>query len=288
MITGINQLVQAELDGKVRHYTWRKTPSQVTTAGLWFDLSMSPGRPVPKYWFDAPPAIAKQISYSQDGGLEHGGGVSPSEKYLRSTTGIATAATALPLTMILCDYLLYYPSIDDSNLDAQVMDNTVTLPRYTDGNGVQAIAVSVAGRTGGASFYFKYTSCDADGAVSGRTSRTVVQNSSAALGTVVTSSTATNSGGNPFIGLEGNDTGIKHIDEVYMVTPDVGLFTLILVKPLGTSVIREITAPVEKDYFMESGTIPRIYDDAYLSFLCLPQGTLAATALMGDIKTIFT
>jgi hypothetical protein len=60
------------------------------------------------------------------------------------------------------------------------------------------------------------------------------------------------------------------------------------VKPLGTSVIREITAPAEKDYFLESGTIPRVYDDAYLSFICLPQGTLAATALMGDIKTVFT
>lgn len=285
MIQGINQLVQAELDGKERRYTWRKTPSQATTAGLWFDLSMSPGRPVPKYWFDAPPAIAKTISYSQDGGLEHGGGVSPSEKYLRLTTGIATASTALPLTMILCDYLLYYPSIDDSNLDPQPMDNTVTLPRYSDGEGVQAIAVSVAGRTGGASFYFTYTNQDG---VSGRTSQTVVENSAAALGTIVTSSTATlNGSGNPFIGLQHGDTGIRSIDSVQMLSADVGLFTLILVKPLGTSVIREITAPVEKDYFMEAGVIPRIYDDAYLSFLCLPQGTLAATALMGDIKTVW-
>lgn len=285
MIQGINQLVQAELDGKERRYTWRKTPSQVTTAKYWFDLSMSPGRPVPKYWFDAPPAIAKQISYSADGGLEHGGGVSPSEKYLRLTTGIATAATALPLTMILCDYLLYYPSIDDSVLDEQVMDNTVTLPRYTDGEGVQVIAVSVAGRTGGARFYFTYTNSEG---VSGRTSQTVYQNAAAALGTLQNSGANNASAGMPFIGLQAGDTGVRSIDSVFMLDADVGLMTLILVKPLGTSVIREITAPVEKDYFMESGVIPRIYDDAYLSFLCLPQGTLAATALMGDIKTIFT
>lgn len=285
MITGVKQLVDAELCGKERRYTWRKTPSQVTTAGFWFDLSMSPGRPVPKYWFDAPPAIAKQISYSADGGLEHGGGVSPSEKYLRLTTGLATAATALPLTMILCDYLLYYPSIDDSVTDEQVMDNTVTLPRYTDGEGVQVVAISVAGRTGGASFYFTYTNQDG---VSGRVSRTVTQNSASALGTIVNAATATAGGGGPFIGLQDGDSGVRSIDSVFMLTPDVGLFTLILVKPLGTSVIREITAPVEKDYFMESAVIPRIYDDAYLSFLCLPQGTLAATVLMGDIKTIWT
>jgi hypothetical protein len=286
MITGIKELVDAELAGKERRYTWRKTPSQATTAGLWFDLSMSPGRPVPKYWFDAPPAIAKQITYSADGGLEHGGGVYPSEKYLRLTTSIATAVTALPLTMILCDYLLYYPSIDDSILEEQIMDNSVSLPRYTDGEGVQVIAVSVAGRTGGASFYFTYTNSKG---VSGRTSKTVFQNSAEALGTLQANAGANNNAAaNPFIGLQAGDTGVRSIDSVVMLSADVGLMTLILVKPLGTSVIREITAPVEKDYFLEAGVIPRIYDDAYLSFLCLPQGTLAATALMGDIKTIWT
>jgi hypothetical protein len=285
MIQNVKALVDAELDGKERRYTWRKTPSQVTTAGLWFDLSMSPGRPVPKYWFDAPPAIAKQITYSADGGLEHGGGVSPSEKYLRLTTGLATVATALPLTMILCDYLLYYPSIDDSVLDEQVLDNTVTLPRYTDGEGVQAIAVSVAGRTGGARFYFTYTNSDG---VSGRTSQTVYQNSAAALGTLQGNGRNTNIASSAFIGLQSGDSGIRSIDSVFMLDADVGLMTFILVKPLGTSVIRGIDAVVEKDYFLESGLVPRIYDDAYLSFLCLPRGTLAATALMGDIKCIWT
>jgi hypothetical protein len=145
--------------------------------------------------------------------------------------------------------------------------------------------VSVAGRTGGASFYFTYTNQDG---VSGRVSQTVVQNSASALGTIVTSSTATlNGSGNPFIGLQAGDSGVRSIDSVFMLTPDVGLFTLILVKPLGTSVIRGIDAPVEKDYFLEAGVIPRIYDDAYLSFLCLPQGTLAATALLGDIKVVW-
>jgi hypothetical protein len=285
MIQNLEQLVQAELDGKERRYTWRKTPSQASTAGLWFDLSMSPGRPVPKYWFDAPPAIAKAVFYSTDGGLEHGGGVSPSEKYLRLTTSIATVATALPLTMVLCDYLLYYPSIDDSVLDEQVMDNTVTLPRYTDGKGVQVVAVSVAGRTGGARFYFTYTNSDG---VSGRVSQIAFQNNSAALGTLQNNGQNTNVSANPFLGLQNGDSGVRSIDSVVMLGADVGLMTFILVKPLGTSVIRGIDAPVEKDYFLESGLIPQVKDDAYLSFFCLPQGTLAATVLMGDIKTVFT
>ena len=38
----IQEVVNAELEGKVREYQWRKTPSQTTTSGLWFDTSMSP------------------------------------------------------------------------------------------------------------------------------------------------------------------------------------------------------------------------------------------------------
>ncbi len=285
MIQGINQLVQAELDGKERRYTWRKAPTQSVINGLWFDLSMSPGRPVPKYWNDATPLIAKQISYSADGGLEHGGGVSPSEKYLRLTTAMVNNTPPLPITLLLCDYLLYYPTIDDSTLDEQVLDNTTPLPRYTDGEGVQIVAVSLSGRTGGGRFYVTYTNSKG---VSGRVSQTVYQNSSTAVGQVQCNWSNTSTSGSPFIGLQDGDTGVRSIDSVFMLDGDVGLMALVLVKPLGTSVIREITAPVEKDYFMEAGVIPRIYDDAYLSFLCLPQGSLAATALMGDIKVIWT
>ena len=58
---GIKDVIDAEINGQVRQYGWRKTPSQTTTAATWFDLSMSPGNPPPKYWFDAPPGIAKAV-----------------------------------------------------------------------------------------------------------------------------------------------------------------------------------------------------------------------------------
>lgn len=61
---------------------------------------------------------------------------------------MATAATALPMTLTLMDYLMYYPLIDEGTTDEQFMINTTPLTRYTDGAGVQIMAVSVAGRTG--------------------------------------------------------------------------------------------------------------------------------------------
>lgn len=278
---GIKDVVDAELNGQVRQYSWRKTPSQVTTAATWFDLSMSPGNPPPKYWFDAPPGIAKAVYQSTDGGLYHGANAYPSTKYLRSITALTATVTALPLALVLCDYLLYYPSMDDSTTDPQIMDNTVTLPRYTDGIGVQMIAISVAGRTGGQDFIVSYTNSEG---VSGRTSETVRQNAAAAIGSIVTSEPVTLRSGNPFIGLQSGDTGVRSIDSVQMLGPDVGLFSLVLVKPLATTLLKEISAPVEKDFLIQSEQLPVIQDNAYLGMLCLPQGTLAATALIGDLK----
>lgn len=281
---GIKDLVDAELNGNVRQYSWRKTPSQTTTAATWFDLSMSPGNPAPKYWFDAPPGIAKTISQSSDGGLYHGANVSPSTKYLRSMTALTATSTALPISFILCDYLLYYPSMDDSTTDPQITDNTITLPRYVDGNGVQMIAISVAGRTGGQQFNISYTNSLG---VSGRTSQTVTQNAAAAIGTIVTSASNVQASANPFIGLQNGDTGVRSVESVTMLGSDVGLFSIVLVKPLATTLIRGIDAPVEKDFLIQSEQLPIIQDNAYLSMLCLPQGTLAATALIGDMKIIW-
>lgn len=286
MVNSVQQLVNAELNGQSRRYQWRKVPSQVTTAGYWFDLSLSPGNPVPKYWFDATPLIAKSIAQSTDGGLWHGPDTAPKNQYLRMTTAMSSSGTGLPLPLILCDYLLYYPSIDDSLTDTQVLDNTVTLPRYTDGKGVQVIAVSVAGRTGGQSFYFTYTNIDG---VSGRTSQIVQENAIAAIGTIVTSSLSTlGQSGNPFIGLQSGDTGVRSIESVTMLGVDVGLFSLILVKPLAQTQIREQTAPVEKDYLIEASDIPEIKDDAYLGWLTCPNGSLNGVTLFGDLQVIYS
>lgn len=284
-VNSVQQLVDAELAGRTRRYMWRKVPTQVTTAGYWFDLSLSPWNPVPKYWFDATPLIAKQISQSSDWGLFHWANTSPQEQYLRMTTAMSNSATGLPIPLILCDFLLYYPSIDDSILDVQPLDNTITLPRYTDWKGVQVIAVTVAWRTWWQSFYFNYTNSDW---VSGRTSRTVMQNTIPAIWTITTSSLSTLwMSGNPFIGLQSGDTWVRSIDSVTMLWVDVWLFSLILVKPLAWTMIREQTAPVEKDYLMETSDIPEIKDDAYLSWLTCPNGSLNGVTLFWDTQIIF-
>lgn len=284
-IQNLKGLINAELEGRSHQYVYRKVPSQTTTAGYWFDMSLSPGNPPPKYWFDAPPLAAKAIYQSQDGGFYHGANVSSYEKYLRTFCITSSSSTPLPCTFILCDYLLYYPSCDDGTTDPQVMDNSVTLPRYSDGQGVQVIAVSVAARTGGQQFTFSYTNSDG---VSGRTSKTFLQTSASAIGTIVTSSPTAQIGANPFCGLQDGDSGVRSIESVTMVGADVGLFSLILVKPICNITVRSINSPFEKDLWLHDTAIPRIYDDAFLNMLCLPNGSMSAVGITGDLKVIWS
>jgi len=296
-INGIKGVVDAELEGRMRNYIWRKTPSQTTTIGIWFDLAMSPGMPTPKYWFDAAPLVAKAIYQSTDGGYFHGADVSPAEKYLRSITARAhstSTTNASPITAILLDYLLYYPSIDDGTLDEQVMDNTVTLPRYTDGEGVQMMAVTTGLRVGGQTFQVKYTNQDG---VTGQLSQVCTQNAAAFIGSITNSDRAIRGSSSWMIPLADGDTGVRAVESVTMISGvDVGLFSVILVKPLGQTCFREsqistaatINTPYEKDFLIPTGELPRVYDNAYLNMVVLPQASLATTILFGDLKVIWT
>ena len=286
MIRGIKNVIDAELEGRMNTYNFRKNPSQVTTQGLWFDLALSPGNPIPKYWFGTP-LLATVISQSLDGGFFHGANVSPSKKYLRKLTLSSTSATGLPMNVMLCDYIMYYPLVDDGTVDPQVMDNTVTLPRYTDGDGVQVMAVSVAGRTGGQDFFINYTNSDG---VAGRISKTVRQNNSAALGVVVTSALLSAGGTNPclFIPLQEGDTGVRSIESVTMLGADVGLFSLVMVKPLATTVLLDLNAPAERDFLIQSGNLPEIKDDAYLNLVCIPNASLSGVGILADMKVVWS
>ena len=280
----IGEVIDSELDGKVRNYVWRKTPSQATTAGLWFDTSMSPGKPEPQYYIGSI-LTSTLLRQSTDGGLYHGPNVSPSEKYLRRITTMANVTTALPMNSILCDYLMFYPFIDEGSTDEQFMINSTSLSRYTDGKGVQIMPVITNAGTGGQQFFVNYTNSDG---VSGRISQTVTQNTSTAVGAIMGSNTAIVNASNPFIGLQSGDSGVRSIESVTMLGPDTGLFALVLVKPLVQTCFREVTVPYEKDFLVPTTDVVKIYDDAFLSFLTLPMGSLAATVLRGDIKVIWT
>jgi hypothetical protein len=281
----IKNLVESEVDLGQSHYaTWRKSPTQITTSGVWFDLALSPGNPAPFYYASAP-YESVGIYRSINGGMNHGQNVSPAKKVLRKVMALATAATALPLNIKVLDYLMYYPFIDESlDGEEQLMTNTATLPRFTDGKGVQIMAVVVAGHATGLtqSFVCSYTNQDG---VSGRITTPVFLNNQFVNGTIITTSLATVGTAGPFIPLQSGDSGVRSIESLTMTGSDVGLMTLVLVKPLGQMSIVGIDAPVEVDYLKDFSHLPEIQDNAYINLICCPVGSLAATAIHGEITT---
>ena len=277
-------LADAQDAGQYLYASFRKQATQTTGAGVWFDLSMSPGNPAPNYYIGTPTGFTA-LRQSTDGGLRHGGNVSPAKKFLRKLMVMTPTAAATPLQMILCDYIGFYGFIDESVLDEQFMDNTTPLPRHADGVGVQMMPVVVAGHTGGQTFTVKYT--DAAG-TTGLVTNTARMSTQLVNGTILNSqqSGATYANNGPFLSLPAGSSGVQQVESVTMGgVGDVGLFALVLVKPLASISIRGIDAPTEIDYLTDMTALPQIEDDAYLNFLTLPNGTLSAAPIHGMIET---
>lgn len=282
----IRALADAEAAGRYLYASFRKQATQTTGAGVWFDLSMSPGNPAPNYFIGSP-GIFTALKQSTDGGLRHGGNVNGLgfKKYLRKLMAYTTTASAVPLSMKLLDYIGFYPFIDESVLDEQFMDNTTPLPRYADGSGVQIMPVVVAGQTGGQTFTVNYTNQDG---VAGRITESATMSTQFVNGTILNSqqSGAAYVNNGPFLTLQKGDSGVRSIQSVTIGgVGDVGLMALVLVKPLAAFNLYGIDAPTETDYFTDFAVMPEIIDDAYLNFIALPNGTLSGAPIHGIIET---
>lgn len=258
---------------------FRKVPAIATTTPHWTDLSLAPGNPKPNYYVGA-----ELTSTVLDGtyGMFHGGAVSPKTKHLHKLLIGSTSASAAGAYYLL-DYLAFYPLVDMDSTDEQALVNSVALPRYTDGLGVQAMLVATNPYLGGAGFFITYTN---ERGESGRQSQYEVSNLATYIGTVIHSGGTATSGG-PFIRLQRGDRGIQSVQSVTFMAPNGGLAALVLAKPLANFVINGNTAFAEHDFLMMKPTLPRILDGAYLNMIVNPLGSMAAVPLTGVITTIW-
>lgn len=275
--SNVRAYVDAINGGRSSTCSIRKVPSQATTASWWADLSMAAGNPKPNYYASAPLVAATLAGLD---GIYHGTDKSPEQLYL--TEWMLTTPTAgLVGQYRLLDYLLYYPFVDLDDGDPQMMDNTATLPRYADGDGVQVMMVAAAPTTGGGQFTFDYINQD------GAANTSPVQFCSIAaanIASLVTSQPATASNGAPFLRLASGDSGVRQITSVTNSVLNGGLAALVLVKPLASHVIREVNTPSEINYVSQVPGCPRIYDGAYLGMIMQCAATIAAGTLAGRMN----
>ncbi len=283
----VADILTAYDEGRWLNRSFSKSPSQATNAGIWFDLSMSPGNPVPQYYFAAP-LVAAALSRSADGGLDHGPEQAGYTKYLHKLLLQTATAAAAPLGLELMDYLMFYPGIA-MDVGPQSLTTNIALPRQTvgrEGNGVQVMAVeqSPYASSPAAQFFITYTN---SAGVSGQVSPIVTCNTQIVAGTIATSATATIGGAGRFIPLAHGDSGVRSIESIEFTVGDVGLVALVLVKSVARTSIVEITAPAEIDFMQERGYLPVISPDAYLNFIVKPAASLASAPITGEITTVW-
>jgi hypothetical protein len=285
----IRAYVDAPLSGAEHFTTFRKVPSQPTTAGNWCDLSMAGGTPVPNYYAASPLEAATLGSLDRsvrnyEKGIFHGADVAPAQKHLRNLCVMTPTANAVPSYWYLMDYLLFYPFIDMDSLDTQEMVNTVTLPRYATGNGVRMMMVNLAPTTGGGQFTVTYTN---QAGTAGQVTPLQFCTAATSIATL-TATTAAPGGFQPFIPLASGDTGVRSVQSVTFTVVNGGLCALVLVKPLRSITIRDINAPTEKESIREVPDAPRIYDGAYLNLIGMTTtGSIAAGTIAGYAEFVW-
>lgn len=288
----------SEADGRSWLSFFRKVPpSTATIAGQWFDYSTASGVPVPNYYASSPLVAAT---------LEPEKGIYVPEqntaRYLKRTIVMSAAASVTGTTnqnqpLMLLDYLLYYPFIDlDAAGEEQVLDNTVTLPRYADGIGVQAMIVAQAPTVGGGSLTLKYI----DDQDVERTTSTIFCAAAQPSGALVTAVAAA-SGISPFVPLNAGVRGIKSIVSATVAVANGGLAAIVLVKPHEMSYAREecrrpTSSPAEsfgdaaeiERVRMRAGA-PEIKAGAFLGWIGYGvAGSLASAPLVGMIESFWS
>jgi len=262
------------LYGRVHTCSFRKVPADASTALNWVDLSRAAGNPVPNYYASSP---LQAKAFDGMDGIFHGDNKAPSKKYL-SNLVLMSPTAALVGRFMLLDYLLYYPFVDGDSGDEQVLVNEETVARYTDGAGVQVMCVAVTPTLGGGQFTFTYM--NQNGELKTSPVQTCATTASS-ISTLITSQQATAAGGRPFLTLASGDTGVRSIQSVTFSSPAGGLFSFVLVVPLLNTAIYEINTAKEVELIRQAPILPRIYDGAYLNFICNPAGSVAAGQLTG-------
>ena len=290
-IRSYKDLVDAEESGQTFFGSFRKAINAITGINCWFDVTLSPGNPLP-FYYASTPLVGAPMGQAENGGMPHNLPVANLgyKTYLKTISITPLSPTAIAAgPMILMDYLFYYPFIDTGTTDEQFLDNTASLTRYTSGQGVSVMAVQMAGLLGSGNPTFRFTYTNQNGEL--KTSPRQTCGTATLVGSLATANGGAFSGSAsnyPFLTLSPGDTGIRSVQSVTFDSPDIGLLGFVLVKPLEQITLREIGSAGERTPAVDFFDLPIIADNAYLSILLNSANTNANGAVyIGTIQTVW-
>ena len=284
-----NMINEISTNGKFYRQDWQKSTFATTaqTAGLWYSLQRGGGNPAADTVLGTGTNLAFQALTDATvggGGIPHGGDVG-GFKHLLNAAAQTAAATTAPCVLMLVDLLGFYPITTVTTTGAQTLNNTVTLPRYTTGAGVQAF-LTPSTVMGAATPNLSIGYTNSAGVAGKATPATLpIGNSAAAVTSIVYSGTGAGKFG-PFMPLAAGDAGIRSVQSVTLSASYVsGVLNLVLAKPLLTLPITTLGVTAERDLVNQFMSMPKIYDGACLAWIMLAgAATPVAAPISGHLE----
>lgn len=267
---------QVTVNGKFWRTDWNKNTFGTTahTAGMWYSLFRGGGNPTADTILGTGTNLAFQAltdATTNATGILHGGNVGGGTGYkqILNASAFSAAATSMPAVFMLVDLLGFYPITTVTTTGNQTLNNSVTLPRYTDGAGVQAfVTPSTVMGAGTPNISIGYTNSGGTGSRATPSSPALPSGmTAAAVTSIVYSGTGAGKFG-PFLPLQAGDGGIRSVQTFNLsVTYTSGVLNLVLCRPLLTLPMTTIGIAAERDLLSQIPSLPRVYDGACLAWL---------------------
>ena len=137
--SSLDDMISEISSGKYQHTRFQKVSSNGATsaAGRWHEWFTATGIPAAGS-FTGTAGVATQMTRTTTGAMDVNADVSTDTRHLLSGSMWTASSVITPATAILVDMLLYYPACVVTGTPT-TLDNTATLPRYTNGKGVMCI-----------------------------------------------------------------------------------------------------------------------------------------------------
>lgn len=232
MLLAAQDITEAFDQGRVWESFARKTGG-VSSGGASYLGDWCQGTGIPN--FDAringePQSLFPVVS----GGKEQlylGPSMAPYRRYLHSVESAAYVGLNVSSSFMVYDLLAYYPFID-GDAGFQVLDNTLSLPRYADGAGVQmALLNTVIPQTAGSGNVV--IDFDNQDGVSVSTPVFAMSSSNSnAYHQQGHNNVGSTAGLAPFVSLPSGSTGVRRVNSINIPASTGAAYTLCLVKPL--------------------------------------------------------
>lgn len=206
----------------------------------------------------------------------------------------ASQSAQASIDFTLYDLVAYYPLIDGDSTDPQDMDNTLTLPRYSDGEGLRLVMVNhVSPSTAGGRMLLEYTGADD---VDRTIDVTVPLTGLNCVCSGIRAASGTTDTGALHIPLL--STGIKRVNRLTYTVPPGGLHCLYVIKPLAQfkhwhdallqADTTGVKSGIEVDFALKDGwRMPIIENGAHLSFFYRTNGSNRSMTAFGTMDFIW-